>query len=79
MTAALYDLSRVCPACGAGHIAGPCSAPCVCKCRKCGERLDCRGEREDWRKPLSEAEARRRGMVLTSYGYVPPKRAEAER
>lgn len=43
---ALYKLDRLCPSCGAGHIAGPCSYPCVCRCRKCSARLDCRGTRE---------------------------------
>lgn len=36
-----------CRKCGTGHISGgPCSYPCVCGCRHCGERLDCRGKRE---------------------------------
>jgi hypothetical protein len=33
--------------------------------------MHCRATPENWTKPLSEAEARRRGMVLTGYGYIP--------
>lgn len=43
---ALFDMSLVCSACGTGHISGPCSYPCVCRCRRCNARLDCRGVRE---------------------------------
>jgi len=74
----LFNLDLICSECGKGHLGGPCSAPCVCRCNRCNARLHCRGTPEKWAKPLSEAEALRRGMVLTSYGYVPaPAKQEA--
>jgi hypothetical protein len=48
---------RACNVCGTTHLDGPCSKPCVCRCRNrdCNARLDCRGTPEDWTKPLNEA------------------------
>ena len=53
-TALFVGQHMACNACGTTHLPGPCSKPCVCRCRRCDARLDCRGEPEDWPKPLNE-------------------------
>lgn len=40
--------------------------------------MHCRGVPENWAKPLSEAEALRRGMVLTGYGFIAHSTAKQE-